>query len=564
MSLVDVRQLNYRFKGESDYALKDLSLNVQSGEILGLIGPDGAGKTTLLRLLSGVLKAESGSISVLNGDPLKNHAQLSHHIGYMTQRFSLYEDLTISDNISLYANLHGISKEEANIQGNELLKSAGLFGFQDRLAGKLSGGMKQKLALICAMLGSPELMFLDEPGVGVDPLSRRELWKLVEDASKLKNRGIIWATAYLEEAARCHRVCILHEGRVRYLGTPDGILRDLQDRVFSLPTPVSKRMQTLRCLQANPNISDAMIKGSDIRFMLRSDSDGFVLPDGAVSVKPNFEEAFINLLGLQLKTKPFIPTSEPIDRENPVVIKTEGLTKQFGNFVATDHLNIAVHRGEIFGLLGANGAGKTTAFRMMCGLLSPTEGKADIMGIDLKRDARRARSHIGYMAQKFSLYSNLTVKQNLNFFASIYGLKGDERKNHLNESIEKYDLERWMHHRSGTLPLGVKQRLSMACATLHHPEFLFLDEPTSGVDPFARREFWEEINDMALRGVTIIVTTHFMDEAQYLHRMVIMDRGRVIAEGSPEELKRQASTSSLPNPDMEEAFIHFISRQEER
>jgi ABC-2 type transport system ATP-binding protein len=186
------------------------------------------------------------------------------------------------------------------------------------------------------------------------------------------------------------------------------------------------------------------------------------------------------------------------------------------------------------------------------------------MGIDLKSDARRARSHIGYMAQKFSLYSNLTVKQNLNFFASIYGLKGDKRKNHLDGSIEKYDLERWMHHRSGSLPLGVKQRLSMACATLHHPEFLFLDEPTSGVDPFARREFWEEINDMALRGVTIIVTTHFMDEAQYLHRMVIMDRGRVIAEGSPEELKRQASTSSLPNPDMEEAFIHFISRQEER
>lgn len=558
--LAEISDLHYRFKGEDTEALAGVSLDVRPGEILGLIGPDGAGKTTLMRVMAGVLKAASGNISILGGNPIADHAALSRRVGYMTQRFSLYEDLSIEQNLTLYAALHGISQSDAATQGAELLEAAGLSRFRPRPAGKLSGGMKQKLALICAMFGSPELMLLDEPGVGVDPLSRRDLWKLVERA-RGAGRGIVWATAYLDEAAKCDRVCILHEGRVHYLGPPDGILADLRGRVFSLHAGARNRLSVLRQMQARDDVMDAMIEGANVRFMLRAGASADDLPEGAAPVEPNFEEAFINLLGGSVQKAEHREPDPPLpihDATSDGVIVTDGLTKRFGDFVATDHLTINVKRGEIFGLLGANGAGKTTAFRMMCGLITPSDGKAEILGIDLRRDPRKAREHIGYMAQKFSLYSDNSVLQNLQFFATVYNLKGRYKEERIARAIDRYTLSPYLRRNAGALPLGVKQRLSMACATLHDPEFLFLDEPTSGVDPFARRAFWEEINEMSARGVTIIVTTHFMDEAQYLHRMVIMNSGKVIAHGSPEELKAAVATPELPEPSMEDAFIHYI------
>lgn len=542
-----VTELAYRFKGSATEALRGVNLHVRQGEILGLIGPDGAGKTTLLRLMAGLLNPGAGSIDC------------PANVGYMAQKFSLYEELTVSENMALFAGLRGIPAAQRQQETPELLSAAGLAPFTGRAAGKLSGGMRQKLSLICAMQGQPELLLLDEPGVGVDPVSRRELWQLVERA-KRAGAGIVWATAYLDEAARCDRVCVLHEGKVLYLGEPHSLTAPLRGRVFALSAGAQERLPLLRRLQQREDVMDAMIEGSRVRFMLRDGAAAAPLPPGAVSVDPGFEEAFIHLVGgvRSAVGSAAVPDAAVCSQE--IVLETQRLTRRFGHFIATDQLSIQVRRGEIFGILGANGAGKTTAFRMMCGLLPASGGSARLLDIDLLREPQRARARLGYMAQKFSLYSNLTVQQNLDFFAAVYGLRGTRRQERLAACTARFDLHEHLRTRAGSLPLGVKQRLSMACATLHEPDFLFLDEPTSGVDPFARRVFWEVINELAAGGVTVIVTTHFMDEAQYLHRMVIMNRGRVIAQGTPDELKEGAAVPECPQPTMEDAFIHYIER----
>lgn len=571
--LACVSQLSYRYKDEAAAAkkageephdaLQKISFDLREGEIMGLIGPDGAGKTTLLRLMAGLLKPSAGGVELLGLTPVRDHTELSRRVGYMPQRFSLYEDLSVQENMRLCAELRGVPRGEALQQETSLLDAAGLSPFRSRLAGKLSGGMKQKLALICTLLGQPPLLLLDEPGVGVDPLSRRELWALVNRA-RSEGRGILWSTAYLDEAARCDRVCILHQGKLRYLGAPDALLAPLRGRVFTMDPPAVERVTLLRHIQSQAAVQDAMLEGPRLRFLLRSGAVAtqLALPYAIHPAEPNFEEAFIGLMEerhapASQSTAGLEAAAEPTEE---IVIRTEGLTCRFGTFVATDHLDLAVRRGEIFGLLGANGAGKTTAFRMMCGLLRPSSGRAEILGIDLARNARRARAHLGYMAQKFSLYGHLTVLQNLRFFASVYGLKHTAAQTRIHELAERYGLEHWLRRNAAALPLGLRQRLSMACAVLHRPDFLFLDEPTSGVDPFARRAFWQEINAMAAQGVTIIVTTHFMDEAQYLHRLVIMNHGRVIAQGSPEALKAAAAAPGCPAPTMEEAFIHYIGK----
>ncbi len=547
MNVATVTELRYRFKEAEADALRGVSLEVRRGEVLGLIGPDGAGKTTLQRLMTGLLQPASGKVSVKG------------RIGYMSQKFSLYEDLSISENMRLFATLQGVPEQVQAVERTKLLAAAGLAPFESRFAGKLSGGMRQKLALICAMQGSPELMLLDEPGVGVDPVSRRELWQLVEQA-RGGGCGIVWATAYLDEAARCDRVCVLHEGQVLYLGSPNELLAPLRGRVFALTAGAIERLAVLRHLQSLPQVMDAMIEGSRVRFLLKATSTES-LPEGAEPVEPNFEEAFINLIGGTTQKTGSVSATPVAEPSQESALRTVGLTKRFGSFVATNNLSIDVRRGEIFGILGANGAGKTTAFRMICGLLPASEGSAHLLDIDLLKNPRKARARIGYMAQKFSLYSSLTVLQNLRFFAAVYGLRGERKQERIEACIARFKLSAHLRIKAGSLPMGQKQRLSMACATLHEPDFLFLDEPTSGVDPFARRAFWEVINELSASGVTIIVTTHFMDEAQYLHRMVIMNHGCVIAEGSPEELKARASSLSNPHPTMEDAFIHFIEQE---
>ncbi len=553
--------LFYRYKGADRDTLRGISLELNPGEMLGLIGADGAGKTTLLRTMAGLLRPTGGYLSILGKDPLKQHTELSPKVGYMSQRFSLYEDLTVAENMQLTAGLRGISPQPEETQ--QLLQAAGLVPFTRRRAGQLSGGMKQKLALICAMQGDAELLLLDEPGVGVDPVSRRELRALIEQ-SRTAGHTIVWATAYLDEAAYCDRVCILHEGQVLYLGQPDALLQQVRGRVFAVPCPTTKRLPTLRSLKANAAVMDAMLEGNRVRVLLKERHESTAeLPHHAEQVEPNFEEAFINLIG-GMRTTPSKSSEttsaalQPIVQAPDEVLITRDLTKKFGDFVATNKLNLRVRRGEIFGILGANGAGKTTAFRMICGLLPASSGSAELMGLDLLRERRKAREQLGYMAQKFSLYARLTVRQNLFFFAAVYGLKGNTKSKRISQAIERFELAPYLHAPSGGLPVGLRQRLSLACATLHRPSFLFLDEPTSGVDPFARRYFWELINEWSAQGITIIVTTHFMDEAQYLHRMVIMNKGEVIAQGTPEELKQAAATDSTPHPTMEDAFIHFI------
>lgn len=564
MDIIETADLGYVFPDEAHPALSGVSLTVSRGEVLGLVGPDGAGKTTLIRLLAGLFKPSSGTVRILGRDPVQDHALLSSKIGYMPQKFGLYEDLTIRENLALYADLHNVQPDNAAAQTRELLRTAGLEAFTERPAGKLSGGMKQKLGLACAMLGNPEILLLDEPGVGVDPLSRRELWAL---ARRMRAQGIaiVWATSYLDEAAQCDRVCMVHEGRIRYFGKPGDLLGKLEGRTVSLTPPEQSRIATLRRLQAREDVLDGVIEGSRIRLLLRTPftPGGWTeeFPDIGL-VRPTFEEAFIDLLG-GVKNHPATPAMDSRFAgrapDKPVVI-AENLTKTFGDFVADDHLNFHVMPGEIFGLIGPNGAGKTTAFRMMCGLLRPTSGRAEILGIDLRKDARRARQQIGYMAQKFSLYGTLSVRQNLVFFSGIYGLSGARQQEKIEEAVHAFALEEYINHDAGTLPLGIKQRLSLACAVMHGPAFLFLDEPTSGVDPIARREFWERINAMSEQGITIIVTTHFMDEAQYMHRMCIIDRGKIIAMGSPEDLKASAATERHPDPTMEQAFISLIEK----
>lgn len=565
MSL-QTQDLGYAFSGGGRPALQGVGMHIRPGEILGLVGPDGAGKTTLIRLLAGLLKPTTGKARVLGLDPVADHARLSGKIGYMPQKFGLYEDLTIAENMNLYAALHDVAPADAARLGAELLRVTGLERFESRAAGKLSGGMKQKLGLACAMFGSPQVLLLDEPGVGVDPLSRRELWKMVE---KLREQGlaILWATSYLDEAAQCDRVCLLHEGRKRYEGKPGDFIASIEKRVICMKPGPQGRLATLRTLQRRDDVLDAMIEGSHLRCLLRApyeprDWQGY---EDVRPASPTFEEAFLNLLGGNRHRPAFFSGEEVAwahglpERGTPAIVTRE-LTRRFGDFTATDRLTIDVRAGEIFGLLGPNGAGKTTSFRMLCGLLKPSGGHAEIMGIDLTRHARRARQHIGYMAQKFSLYGTLSVRQNLRFFAGIYGMTGRAKKQRIAEVVAEYALGDYLESSAGTLPLGIRQRLSLACAVLHRPALLFLDEPTSGVDPLARREFWERINTMAERGVTIIVTTHFMDEAQYLHRMAVIDRGRMIALGSPDEIKAFAATPGRPEPTMEEAFIALIEK----
>ena len=440
--------------------------------------------------------------------------------------------------------------------------------------------MKQKLGLACTLVRPPRLLLLDEPSVGVDPVSRRELWQIVQG---LLDEGIsvLWATAYLDEAERCHDVMLVNEGQLLASGPPASFHDRLKGRTFALKTEKADRRRVLREVLDLPQVVDAIVKGSDIRVLVTSTTgkNEFArrckgLKAGPVrvrAVEPVFEDAFVSLLkegdaavaaaarsASDPAAMPAPAGYEGADGKPETVIEVEGLVRRFGDFTAVDHIDFAVRRGEIFGLLGPNGAGKSTTFKMLCGLLPPSGGKALVLGIDLRRSAALARGHIGYMAQKFSLYGNMSVLQNLQFFASAYGLKGRARKDRITMELEDLGLDAYAEANSGDLPLGYKQRLALACAIMHEPGVLFLDEPTSGVDPLVRREFWGRINAMASAGVTIMVTTHFMEEAEYCDRIGIIYRGRLVAAGTPGELRKEHASAKLPDPTLEDAFVDLI------
>lgn len=488
MNTVEIKDLTKTFSSQT--AIDNLSLNIEKGKITGLIGADGAGKTTLLRLIIGLLLPDSGDIDTLGFNPFTQKSELTSKIGYMPQKFGLYEDLTVIENLRLYADL-----KNQPYDFEKLLEFTNLEPFQDRLAGALSGGMKQKLGLACTLLGTPDLLVLDEPSVGVDPISRRDLMKMVRDLIT-PEMTVIWSTAYLDEAHSFDTSVVLDKGKVIYKGRPNDLA----------PTP------------------------------------------------EEFEQKVIDLMGGYKKeesliAKNYIPRESSID----CTVEAKNLEKKYGDFYAVKNNSFCIHKGEIFGLLGPNGAGKSTSFKMMCGLTKPTSGTASIMGIDILKDPEKARSNLGYMAQKFSLYGSLTLRQNLEFFAAAYGINLLNRQKRVTEIIEIFDFKDIEHQKSEDLPLGFKQRLSMACALIHNPPILFLDEPTSGVDVITRRDFWNHITSLAKKGVTILVTTHFMDEAEFCDRISLFYKGEAIAVGTPNELKQKANAENMEN-----AFITLI------
>jgi drug efflux transport system ATP-binding protein len=564
--LVKLENLEKTFRGAKRPALAGLTASIKSGIITGLVGPDGAGKTTLMRLIAGLLLPSSGRVLV--DEQLSATTNLREFIGYMPQKFGLYEDLSVEENLELHADLRGVVNPERESAFKRLLDFTDLARFTSRLAGKLSGGMKQKLGLACALLGHPQLLLLDEPGVGVDPISRRELWRMVHE---LIDQGltVIWSTAYLDEAELCGEVLLLNEGQLLFAGQPSNLTRRVHQRCFQIREIAGSRRQLLTRALRRPEVMDGVIQGHSVRVVLRPDAAFpalHLLEAGAeakvVLVSPRFEDGFIDVLGGGPGGDSVLAQRiHPISGDHDTVVEAVELTKKFGDFAATDRVNFAVKRREIFGLLGPNGAGKSTTFRMMCGLLTPTSGTARVTGIDLKRSASQARQRLGYMAQKFSLYGNLTVRQNLTFFSGAYGLRGARQQQAVNSMIEAFKLEPFLGTNSETLPLGFKQRLALACAVMHEPDILFLDEPTSGVDPVTRREFWTHINGLVEKGVTVMVTTHFMDEAEYCDRIALVFRGQIIAAGTPDELKQQVATPENPDPSMEDAFIALVEGQ---
>lgn len=557
-----------RFAGMEKPAVAPLTCTIQSGYVTGLVGPDGAGKTTLMRMLAGLLKPDAGSARVLGLDPIHDDRALHASLGYMPQKFGLYEDLTVMENLTLYADLRSVVGETRQKTFARLLEFTALGPFTNRLAGKLSGGMKQKLGLACTLVGEPKVLLLDEPGVGVDPISRRELWQMVHE---LAGEGmlILWSTSYLDEAEQCRDVLLLNEGELLYQGQPTTLTQSMAGRSFLLHSPHEPNRRLLRRVLRLPQVSDGMIQGRSVRLILKKEASAEDIrrAEGMPEIEiaettPRFEDAFIDLLGgagtQESPLGAILHTVEGSPEET--VIEAKSLTKKFGDFAATDNVDFAVKRGEIFGLLGPNGAGKSTTFKMMCGLLVPTAGKALVLGMDLKVSSGKARQRLGYMAQKFSLYGNLTVEQNLRFFSGVYGLRGRAQNEKIARMSEAFSLTSIASHATDALPLGFKQRLALACSLMHEPDILFLDEPTSGVDPLTRREFWLHINSMVEKGVTVMVTTHFMDEAEYCDRIGLVYRGKLIAHGTPDDLKAQAADAEQADPTMEQAFIRLINR----
>jgi len=552
-------------------ALSTLSAEIKRGTITGLVGSDGSGKTTLLRIIAGILTLTQGRISVEGVDPTHDTKHLHAVVGYMPQKFGLYEDLTVIENLILYADLRGVIGEERNKAFNQLLDFTDLKRFTSRRAGNLSGGMKQKLGLACALLGNPKVLLLDEPSVGVDPISRRELWKMVNELV-VKGMTVIWSTSYLYEAELCQDVLVMNQGKLIYSGPPQTLTEKMNGRSIQIQNIQGNHRLVLENALRLKEIMDGVIQGSDVRLVLKTKdklpnlSEINAGPNAKlVPVKPRFEDAFIDLLGGIPKREALlakITKSIKKDTQSDIVIEAKELTKKFDSFIATDKISFQVKRGEIFCLLGPNGAGKSTTFKMMCGLLTPTSGTATILGIDLQKNPYLARQQLGYMAQKFSLYGDLTVQQNLQFFSGIYGLSGAVQANTMSEMIDIFDLKQFLNTKTNLLPLGFKQRLALACAIMHNPPILFLDEPTSGVDPVARREFWACINELVEKGVTVVVTTHFMDEAEYCDRIGLIYRGKLIAIGTPDQIKESAISDRQPNPTMEDAFIDLITKHD--
>lgn len=563
MSILKVKNLSKSFSKQK--ALDNISFEVKPNKITGIVGPDGAGKTTLLRILSGLLDFEASQIEVLNLNLESNIQIIQEQIGYMPQKFGLYEDLSVEENLKLFADLQSIPQESCQDRIDELLHFTSLYNFKDFLAKNLSGGMKQKLGLASALIKKPKLLLLDEPGVGVDPISRKELWSMVENLTK-ENITVLWSTAYLDEAELCDEVILLNEGEILFFGNPNILKESMKDRVFNVVGDIKDKRETLRLALGYEFINDALILGNSVKLItdetkqlpnLEEIKAGNCQYKQAIST---FEDGFMNILKAKFNgVSKLAQQMKFIEDSNENIIEVKNLTKQFGTFIATDNVSFNIKKGQIFGLLGPNGAGKSTTFKMLCGLLKPSSGEAKVLGYNFMNSSIQARWKIGYMSQKFSLYADISVLENLKFYAGIYGLQGVRKKEKIANMLEIFDLEKFKNTQAKDLPLGYKQRLSLACAIMHDPAVLFLDEPTSGVDPITRREFWNHIYAMVQKGMTIMVTTHFMQEAEYCDEIALIYKGKAIAMATPHELILKVS----PTATMQEAFIELIKRSDD-
>ena len=553
-------------------AIDNLTCAIGRGRITGLVGPDGAGKTTLMRLLAGLLVPDDGEMRVLGESVGRGHGPNRQQIGYMPQKFGLYDELSVIENLRLYADLHAVPAGRRAEAYDKLLGFSGLGPFVGRRAGKLSGGMKQKLALACSLVSRPRLLLLDEPSVGVDPVSRRELWRIVRG---LVSEGVtvVWSTAYMDEAERCDEVLLLGEGKLLGAGRPDGFMAALVGRIWSVATTSQDRRHIQALAGQIPGVIDSLIQGGRLRLLMDGPrAGGVAIPElgKARQATPRFEDAYVDIV---LRDNPAAAHDEVIEsdgeglvaaprrREGPIIEVNE-ITRYFGAFHAVDGVSFTVASGEIYGLLGPNGAGKSTIFKMLCGLLKPSGGGAMVAAADVRNAPRLVRRRIGYMSQKFSLYGDLTVEQNLKFYGGAYGLRGKRNSHRVGQIMTEFGLRPFRAMPAENLPLGYKQRLALGAALIHQPDILFLDEPTSGVDPLSRRAFWRRINALAARGVTVLITSHFMDEAEYCDRLGIVYRGRMIAEGTPPAIIADA-VGDQPAASLEDAFVALIERFEQ-
>ncbi|HEY2623279.1 MAG TPA: ATP-binding cassette domain-containing protein [Dyella sp.] len=556
---------------KSIHAVDDIALTVKAGELTALVGPDGAGKTTLLRMVVGLLKPDKGQLQVLGIDATKDPQSIQDRVSYMPQRFGLYEDLSVQENLDLYADLHGVSQDQRKQRFERLLAMTDLARFTNRPAGQLSGGMKQKLGLACTLVRSPDLLVLDEPSVGVDPLSRRDLWEIVEQLIVDEHLSVIVSTAYMDEAERCAQVFVMHQGKLLADGTPDALRKRAKGLTYIVAPPKDEPARDLQAklIDASDLIIDAVPSGGSVRFIRQPDADAGKLQPLLQGLSPKerpeeLEDAFMMLLRQHhgedappaAKGDALVEKKASAKGDGTPVIIVRDLVRKFGDFTAVASTSFEVQRGEIFGLLGPNGAGKTTTFRMLCGLLPATSGHLEVAGLDLRTARAQARGRIGYVSQKFALYGNLSVSENLQFFGGAYGLRGNALRSRVQAMQTQFQLD--PDAISGDMPGGYKQRLAMAAGLLHQPDILFLDEPTSGIDPLARRSFWRTITALVQGGVTVVITTHFMEEAEYCDRIAIQDAGRVLALGTPQEVREKAGTDH--DADMNAAFIAIVEQ----
>lgn len=557
-------------------AVRGIDLEIPHGEIFGLVGPDGAGKTTLIQMLCGILDPTSGSASVLGFDTVRQTAQLGERLGYMSQAFSLYGTLSVMENIEFFADLRFVDPEKRRQRTEQLLAFSRLEPFVKRLARQLSGGMQKKLALATTLVHDPQVLFLDEPTTGVDPVSRRDFWELVFDFVG-EGVTVFVATPYLDEAERCERVALMHEGRILQVDTPDALKASLNGQMVEVVA--ADQGTALEALRRDSAVQDAQVFGRSIHARMPNDA---AVSDLALRLRtagvaavtrritPSLEDIFVSLLsgrnerrleppsgakisGPSDPSRLAPPTAGPAhlaaaqrgwgaatdpNGEAPAIV-IDRLTRRFGKFVAVDNLSLSIRKGEVFGFLGPNGSGKSTTIRMLTGILPPSDGTARVGGFEIGRDARRIKPLLGYMSQRFSLYNDLTASENLDFFSGIYGVPSTEQRERKAWALSMVGLGGRADVRVGALSGGWKQRLALAAAIMHRPHIVLLDEPTSGVDPLSRRVFWDLIFELAASGVTILVTTHYMDEAERCNRLALIAQGKLLALGTPDEMRER-------------------------